>query len=460
MPCVAAKDSVTFPACAIDVVFVSRRGWCLIIGWLDDQQSPLNDLVLVSSDRVVAVARNPARCRREDAEAAIPTNPGKLLGFWIVFRIEGNLGPNNEVSLCMSTEREQKTFQVQPKLVGDEQLREIALEYFASAGYFANPHAESVLQLDRGLGTMLVNYNVLISSDIIAGAYVTRFGAVAGKLDGSIVVCLYGKAEFLFLQAAAFSDCPGTERYEFIYVSNSPELAERLMKEAAMANRIYDVAITLVILPSNAGFGAANNVAAAHARSDRIMIVNPDIFPRGRDWAVRHHDAVTQLPRDQTAIFGSPLYYDDGSLMHGGMFFEIDHGISIREGRIEQHDIIRVEHYAKGAPAETRAFLTSRQVPAVNRRLHLVGALLVRETWRIFTGICVRPLRGRRSLPEELVEGQAGLGSILFRSGIWKEKDRPGVMFMKAARPLIAGISPISGKTSLPMIFAGVRRSV
>ena len=64
-------------------------------------------------------------------------------------------------------------------------------------------------------------------------------------------------------------------------------------------------------------------------------------------------------------MFGVPLYYDDGSLMHSGMFFDIDTGVSVRDGRVEQHDIIRVEHFAKGAPPDTPAFLVSRQVPAV-----------------------------------------------------------------------------------------------
>jgi GT2 family glycosyltransferase len=359
------QDTATFPVCGIDAVFVSRRGWCLVIGWLNDETSPLHELILLRGGRVVAVARKPARCRREDAEAVVVTNHGKLLGFWTVFQNMDGFSPTDDILLCLSTGREQKTFPIQPKHIGDERLREVALEYLASAKYFANPQSEAALQLNYGLGKTLIDFNVEISSNIISGAYVTRFGAQRDNLDGSIVVCLYGKAEFLFLQAAAFSDCPGFDQYEFIYVSNSPELAETLIKEATMASRIYGVSITLVILPSNAGFGAANNVAAEHARSDRIMIVNPDIFPRDREWAARHSALVADMPVDKTAIFGVPLYYDDGSLMHSGMFFDIDTGISIRDGRIERHDIIRVEHFAKGAPPDTQAFLISRQVPAV-----------------------------------------------------------------------------------------------
>jgi GT2 family glycosyltransferase len=249
--------------------------------------------------------------------------------------------------------------------VSDEALREVSLDYFASARYFTNPQSEAVLQLKSGLGRDLVNFNVSISSRVIGGAYVTRFGPQGARLDGSIVVCLYGRAEYLFLQAAAFSGAPGAEKYEFIYVSNSPELAETLIKEATIAARIYGVAITLVILPSNAGFGAANNVAVEHARSARILITNPDVFPRDQEWAVRHTAIIEGLPGEQTALFGAPLYYDDGSMMHAGMFFEIDAGVSIRDGLVERQEIIRVEHYAKGAPRDTKAFLCSRKVPAV-----------------------------------------------------------------------------------------------
>jgi GT2 family glycosyltransferase len=275
------------------------------------------------------------------------------------------LNPSAEVRASLATGHERKSWAMQASFVQDERLREIAFEYLASARYFANPQAEAALQLESGLGQALIDCSIELSGRVTAGAYVARFGPQPGRLDGSIVVCLFGRAEFLFLQAAAFSGCAGAERYEFVYVSNSPELAETLIKEATIASRIYGIAITLVILPDNAGFGAANNAAVAHARSRRILITNPDVFPRDQDWATRHSALIAGLPADQTAIFGAPLYYDDGSLMHAGMFFDIDTGISIRDGRIERHEMIRVEHYAKGAPPDTKEFLMSRKVPAV-----------------------------------------------------------------------------------------------
>ena len=357
-------DSQSFPSSGIDAAFVSSGGWCLVVGWINDEAAPLRDVACLKGQRVVAVARHLARCRREDAETAVAARHGKLLGFWTVLHAEGGFAGGDAVAVRLTAGREQKTYALSARHMDDEALREVALEYLASARYFANPQTESAMQMASGLGQALVGFNIEISQKIIAGAYVTRFGP-DGPFDASIIVCLYGKSEYLFLQAAFFSGCPGADRHEFIYVSNSPELAETLIKEATMAARVYAIAITLVILPSNAGFGAANNVAAEHARSRRIMIVNPDVFPRGRDWATRHSAVVENLPAAQTAIFGAPLYYDDGSLMHAGMFFDIDTGVSIRDGRVERHEIIRVEHYAKGAPPDTAAFLASRPVPAV-----------------------------------------------------------------------------------------------
>jgi len=184
----------------------------------------------------------------------------------------------------------------------------------------------------------------------VAGAHVERFGPRGRKFRGSLVVCLYGKPEYLFLQNALFTGGAGFDDYEMIYVSNSPEMAEKLMKDMRTGAQVYGLTQTLVLLPGNAGFGAANNVAVNHASSDRILIVNPDVFPRDEDWARKHTHVVTNLPKIQTEIFGVPLYYDDGTMMHGGMYFEYDTGLTVDKSAVSGRRMVRVEHYGKGAP--------------------------------------------------------------------------------------------------------------
>ncbi len=362
----SGTDTSGFPAGGVDVVFTSPSGRCLVIGWLNDEPGPgLAVFVAVGGSRV-AGTRDLARCRRTDAEAVVSPAAGKLLGFWGLMQAGAPIVQGAEVTVTLVAGSERRTIAIPIQRVSDDRLREVALEYLSTAKYFSNPQVESHIQLEGGLGAQLIELNVEISRQIIGGAYSMRFGPRRARFKASIVVCLYGKAEFLFLQAAFFSEAPGWEAYEFIYVSNSPELAETLVKEATLAARIYGMSITLVILPGNAGFGAANNVAANFAQSGRIMIVNPDVFPRDRNWARQHDEIVRNKPAEQVAMFGVPLFYDDGSLMHSGMFIDADIGLAVRHSGIEQRSMLRVEHYAKGAPPDTAAYLASRPVPAVS----------------------------------------------------------------------------------------------
>src|SRR5437588_548593 len=55
-----------------------------------------------------------------------------------------------------------------------------------------------------------------------------------------------------------------------------------LCKTAQISQRAYGLNVTVAMLPGNAGFGAANNIAAQYARSRRLMIVNPDVFRGSR----------------------------------------------------------------------------------------------------------------------------------------------------------------------------------
>jgi len=364
-PAATGEPARRFPLFALDNVVASPCGAYLIVGWIDDADAPLAEIRLAAQGTTLAATTSLARCRRPDAESTMGTQSGHMLGFWTIMFRPDNVPPPPSCTLTLFAGAAWQTVTVQPKTVSDAQLRDMVFEYLHAARYFGNPQNESFVQLTHGPGTDLLRFNDRISSSITAHAYVQRFGPPRTGFDGSVIVCLYGKPEFLFLQAALFSGGGGGDRYEYIYVSNSPELAEGLLKEARIAEQIYGVSLTLVILPGNAGFGAANNVAARHARSRRILIVNPDVFPRRADWAQAHSRLVATLPAAQTALFGVPLYYDDGSLMHGGMYFDIDTGLSVRPDGISQQVMLRVEHYGKGAPPDTPAYLRARPVPAV-----------------------------------------------------------------------------------------------
>ena len=354
--------------CCIEAALCSKDGGLLVIGWLNDSAAPLESLYISGTGWSYAFgAETISRVRRRDVETAVGSSAAHPYGFFAFTFLSGadlRIGTAASATFTLS-DGSQSNVQMTPRPVDDLELRNTVMSYLAQSEFFGNHQVEAIRLLDGALGRNIIAHNQHIIHKTLSGACVQYFGAPKRKLRGSIVVCLYGKPEYFFLQHALFNGRPGFADYELIYVSNSPELAERLMAEAKVAQEIYGVPVILVLLPGNAGFGAANNIAASYARTDRILIVNPDVFPRHQDWALRHTTAIDQLPAEQTQLFGAPLYYDDGSLMHGGMYFEFDHVVSISGGIMTPRQLARVEHYGKGAPPDTLEFTRSRPVQAV-----------------------------------------------------------------------------------------------
>ncbi len=362
----AAGGSSKAAVLSVDSIIACSGGTVLVVGWVDDRESPLASISLFGAGGAWHSTAF-GRVRRGDVEAATKAAPGHLFGFWAVLDVGRPIAQGGEFVLRARL-RDGKFGEVKQAapLVSDAALRNTILGHFAAATYFGNRDMEAFLALEAGIGEALVALNRRITTGITAGAWVTYYGPARESYLGSVIVCLYGKPEFMFLQAAFFSLGARANEYEFVYVSNSPELTDTLVKEATNCARIYGMSIVLVCLADNAGFGAANNIGARYARSGRLMITNPDVFPRDEGWAERHAAILESRPAAQTMMFGAPLYYDDGSLMHHGMYFEVDAGISIRPEGIYERAMIRTEHYGKGAPAWGRGFAAPRKVSAVS----------------------------------------------------------------------------------------------
>jgi GT2 family glycosyltransferase len=351
----------------IEAVVIARGGGVMIVGWINDHDLPIDAVTITCGGwRVTFDADTLARVRRMDVEQALPGAPASLFGFFGLIAAPGLEDLEDRAAIDIQLVNGGHLLSEFPtRIVSAAELRDLALGYLASASFFGDPHVEAVASLEPGLGPQLVALNQAITKRIVAARHIERFGTPRRQPLASIIVCLYGRAEFLFVQNALFAGRPGIADYEFIFVLNSPEIADAVVREARLAHRIYGLNQSVVLLPGNAGFGAANNAGVLAARSRRILNVNPDVFPLQDDWAARHNALVTALPAQQTQLFGVPLYYDNGSLMHGGMYFELDSVASIRGGAIERRRLLRVEHYGKGAPDWAASYTASRPVPAV-----------------------------------------------------------------------------------------------
>jgi GT2 family glycosyltransferase len=359
-------DTPGFPAACVDRIYACKDGQCLVWGWVnDDEQDPISKLTLWNALGLRGSTTAIYRYRRKDVTSHLKLPEDRNLAFWALVEVERpeTMSVPAEVTLSIGAQR--KTFKCQIRPVDDEKLRELALDHLARTQTVRNL-VENFLDLDAGLGHSLIALNLKVSKRMAPAAQKVQIGKAPTRPKASVIVCLFGKPELLSIQCALFSTCRGIENYEFIYISNSPEMAELLIKDATIANRIYGMPITLILLPGNAGFGVANNIAANAARSGRLLLVNPDIFPMDPEWPSQHIRIVNDLPPEQVALFGAPLYYDDGSLMHGGMYFEVDLEFSFRDQQATRREMLRVEHYGKGAPPHTNPYLVSRSVPAVS----------------------------------------------------------------------------------------------
>lgn len=351
---------------SVEAVLATPHGAVMLIGWVDDTSSPLKLIRLVNPFwRLVLDQSAFVRVRRGDVEKALGRTVVHRYGFIAFLHVDEAMvsGPKCSVELWLESGASMR-IEVPCRQIDEIEMRNVLLQQLSTADFHGSPHVERIACLDGGLGEQIVAFNRAMTRRIVASPFVERFGPARPRFKGSIVVALYGRAEYLFVQNALFSDLPGIEDYEFIYVSNSPELGETLLREARIGSFVHGVSQTVMVLPANAGFGAANNVALEAARSGRILNVNPDVFPRDPDWAQRHTDLV-ESGAEGSRLFGVPLYYDDGSLMHGGMYFEADDAISTADGKMRRRRLLRVEHYGKGAPPEGTQFMRPRPVPAV-----------------------------------------------------------------------------------------------
>lgn len=367
VPSVAVAQAAGMPPFGIEALRVSPCGALFLAGWLDDADDPLAALWIAGEGWSAELAGvSLARQRRRDVEAALPAARRHPYGFWSVLDTARPF-PRGAVCRLRLVLRSGAAASLDAAAapVTAAALRDAALEHLAGGDHFGAPQPAAIASLDGGAGAQLIALNRRLSAAHAADPYLERFGPQLARPHGSIVVCLYGRPDYLFLQNALFAGGAGIGDYEFLYVCNSPELGERLLRDARIASAVHGLAQTLILLPGNAGFGAANNLAARHAASGRVLAVNPDVFPHQPDWARRHSQIVAAQPAARTDLFGAALYYADGSLMHGGMYIEADRVPIARPDGYASRDLLRVEHYGKGAPPDAAQFVRPRAVTAV-----------------------------------------------------------------------------------------------
>jgi GT2 family glycosyltransferase len=353
---------------AVERFLVSQSGFCLLIGWIADEGCDQPRYRLLGGEfNVEFPGEATFRVARSDVEAHLKSGAFDY-GFVAFGR-----SPSRSLlkqSVLFQVTAAGGTFQtkITPEIVSDKRLLDTLLEVVATC----QAHAGRECALSSFLAGMSGRTAIELFQSHVDTAtsdhYVETFGA--RPVTHSFVTVLFGSTEPVMVQPMLFR-AANVDFGEWIYVCNSPEDADTVLRSARLMSELYDVMITVIVMGDNAGFGAANNVAIQYAASDRILIINPDVYP-----LAAHAAQLRQVLAEAdfgTTLWGGLLFYDDDNLMHSGMYLEQD--VFVRRNslnRVEgpgvvtpQCSLLRVEHYDKGVPFEERLWQAPKDVPAI-----------------------------------------------------------------------------------------------
>ena len=403
-------------ACAVERFLVSESGFCLILGWLADEGCDQPRIKLIGGEFNVELPRaNMFRHARKDVEEHVRGGAYDY-GFGIFGQSPSKSLLKQPVLFQAVSLAGMFQAKITPEIVSDKRLMDTLLQIIATCDAHAGKPAAINSFLCGTPGTALIQLFRTHVASSVAAPYIRRFGQ--RKVSSSFITVLFGSTEPIKLQPMLFN-AAGIDFGEWIYVCNSPEDADEILRYARMMSDLYDVMITVIVLGDNAGFGAANNVAIEQAASDRIFIINPDVYP-----IAAHATQMQQVLAEEklgTTLWGGLLFYDDRNLMHSGMFVEIDP--FVRRNSLNRVDdraqvpsgrLLRVEHFDKGVPFVEKDWQKPKVVPAIT------GAVMVfeRAGFEKLGGFSTRYIYGHYEDADLSLRWNASVGSVCVHPNI------------------------------------------
>jgi N-acetylglucosaminyl-diphospho-decaprenol L-rhamnosyltransferase len=142
---------------------------------------------------------------------------------------------------------------------------------------------------------------------------------------GTIIVVTHNSARWLPRMIEALAAQTET-RWRLIVIDNASRLEERPSATALPPNA------TLILHEINAGFAAANNIAARSAETAYLLFLNPDAFPKP-DWlaqllaAAEQNPAAAAIGSTQLRVDQEDVFDGTGDVLHvTGLGYRSNHG--------------------------------------------------------------------------------------------------------------------------------------
>ena len=363
------------PSVAIDALSISYGGAALMTGWTDDRDDALVEVTLETRAGTRHTWTAIPRLVRADVERTLDADEGHPFGFLLTAAPEMSTPRDTSVSHAAPSAARSPVFtfasgvraviQYHPVIMSDTELRDQALAALPIAAGDAEPEGIRAM-LDQHAGAQIATLNRLIVDHARNRRIVERFGPALERPAASVITTIRGGADQIVPRLTLTACGMGGNAFEFIFVVTDKEQFEPAMRAAQVAEQSLDATFTLILQPEGDAACASDDVAMDIVRSNRLIFMDPSVFPRDPHWAFKHTTLLETAPELATRLMGGLLYHADGSLAHGGYYFAREDvflprpdGLPRRTGTVHER---RITHPAPGAIADR---LAPRQVTAI-----------------------------------------------------------------------------------------------
>jgi hypothetical protein len=374
----AAHAGPAPPQVAVDTLTISRSGSTLMTGWSDDRFDKLTEINLETRPAVRHNWLAFPRLVRADVERTLDAAPGDAapghrFGFLLVAAPVGDAAGSpfdprtaNAPAFRFASGTE-TSLQREPAVATDADLRDLALAALSTAAPGELDPEVIFGILDQHVGVQIAAINRLIIEQARARRLTERFGPSRTRFRGSIITVLRGGAEQIVPRLALVGGGPGGDEYEFIVVVTNADQFEPALRAARIAQATIGLSLTIVLQPSGDPAGTGEDAAGDIARSDRLIFMDQAVLPRDPGWASHHSALLDDIPAARTRVLGGLLYHPDGSLSHGGYYFEQETSLLPRPNDLPRRiTSVRLKAVSHLAHVSTRPPAVARPVPGVS----------------------------------------------------------------------------------------------
>jgi GT2 family glycosyltransferase len=181
-----------------------------------------------------------------------------------------------------------------------------------------------------------------------------EFGKAPRRPGVSVVVPLYRRTDLLEHQLAQFAHDPEMAGVDLVYVLDSPDAADALVREGESLHQLYGVPFRVLMLDRTVGCSIAGNLGVSRARGRLLVLMHSDVLPARAGWL----SAMTAFHGRTSGIgaLGPKLLHEDDSVQSAGT----------RYSRASCAEGWEVEDRFCGLHRRFPAVAESRPVPAVS----------------------------------------------------------------------------------------------